>query len=109
VEQDHRNVKRRAWLAKGYGSLPTAWRTLRGIETMLKKGSARWVTKGNVVGQVKTFGAIRERFEITNRTIIRWKKHFLAHPAVRTMTKERRYSGDWLDRFKVYQMILTPF
>jgi transposase, IS6 family len=34
VEQDHRNVKRRTWLAKGYGSLRTAWRTLRGIEAM---------------------------------------------------------------------------
>jgi transposase, IS6 family len=31
VEQDHRNVKRRTWLAKGYGSLQTAWRILRGI------------------------------------------------------------------------------
>jgi transposase-like protein len=27
VEQDHRNVKCRTWLAKGYGSVPTAWRT----------------------------------------------------------------------------------
>jgi transposase, IS6 family len=34
VEQDHRNVKRRTWLAKGYGSLVTAWRPLR--------GSKRW-------------------------------------------------------------------
>jgi transposase, IS6 family len=34
VEQDHRNVKRRTWLAKGYGSLATAWRTLREIEAM---------------------------------------------------------------------------
>jgi transposase-like protein len=34
VEQDHRNVKRRTWLVKGYGSLQTAWRTLRGIEAM---------------------------------------------------------------------------
>jgi IS6 family transposase len=55
VEQDHRNVKRRTWLARGYGSLPTAWRTLRGIEAMemLRKGRAKWVAKGNVVGQVK--------------------------------------------------------
>ena len=29
VEQDHRTVKKRTWLAKGYGSLPTAWRTLQ--------------------------------------------------------------------------------
>ena len=27
VEQDHRTVKKRTWLAKGYGSFPTAWRT----------------------------------------------------------------------------------
>ena len=54
VEQDHRNVKRRTWLAKGYGSLPTAWRTLRGIEAMemVRKGRARWVAKGDVLGQV---------------------------------------------------------
>jgi transposase, IS6 family len=55
VEQDHRNVKRRTWLAKGYGSLRTAWRTLRGIETMemLRKGRARWVRRNNVLGQLK--------------------------------------------------------
>ena len=54
VEQDHRNVKRRTWLAKGYGSLSTAWRTLRGIEAMemVRKGRARWVAKGDVLGQV---------------------------------------------------------
>jgi hypothetical protein len=34
VEQDHRNLKRRTWLAKGYGSLQTAWRTLHGMEAM---------------------------------------------------------------------------
>jgi transposase, IS6 family len=55
VEQDHRNVKRRTWLAKGYGSLQTAWRTLRGIEAMemVRKGRARWVAKDDVVGQAK--------------------------------------------------------
>jgi transposase-like protein len=54
VEQDHRNVKRRAWLAKGYGSLSTAWRTLRGIEAMemVRKGRAKWVAKSDVAGQV---------------------------------------------------------
>ena len=39
VEQDHRDVKHRTWLAKGYGSLATAWRTLRGIEAMDKRTS----------------------------------------------------------------------
>jgi transposase-like protein len=50
VEQDHRNVKRRTWLAKGYRSVATEWRTLRGIEAMdmIRKGRARRVAKGNV-------------------------------------------------------------
>jgi IS6 family transposase len=55
VEQSHRSVKRRTWLAKGYGSLPTAWRTLRGIEAMemVRKGRVRWVAKGDAVSQAK--------------------------------------------------------
>jgi len=55
VEQDHRNVKRRTWQAKGYGSMPTAWRTLRGIEAMdmIRKGRVRRAGKGDVVAQVK--------------------------------------------------------
>jgi IS6 family transposase len=55
VEQDHRNVKRRTWLAKGYGSVATAWRTLRGIEAMdlIRKGRVRRAGKGDVVAQVK--------------------------------------------------------
>jgi len=62
VEQDHRNMKRRTWLAKGYGSVPTAWRTLRGIESMemIRKGRARRVPKGETVAQImfieKLFG-----------------------------------------------------
>jgi transposase-like protein len=55
VEQDHRNVKRRTWLAKGYGSLPTAWRTLRGIEAMdmIRKGRVRRVGKSDTLAQLK--------------------------------------------------------
>src|SRR5438876_5183530 len=34
IEQDHRTVKKRVWLAKGYGSFYCAWRTLQGIETV---------------------------------------------------------------------------
>src|SRR5262249_34791246 len=47
IEQDHRTVKRRVWLAMGYGSFRSAWRTLRGIEavSMIRKGRARWVAK----------------------------------------------------------------
>src|SRR5229473_1350041 len=34
IEQDHRTVKKRVWLANGYGSFQSAWRTLQGIETV---------------------------------------------------------------------------
>ena len=60
VEQDHRNVKRRTWLAKGYGSLATAWRTLRGIEAMdmVRKGRVRWVAKRDPASQAKFIGTL---------------------------------------------------
>ena len=53
VEQDHRTMKKRVWLAKGYGSFQSAWRTLQGIETvaMIRKGRVRWLAKGDPVGQ----------------------------------------------------------
>ena len=53
VEQDHRTVKKRVWLAKGYGSFPSAWRTLQGIETMhmINKGRVRWLCKGDAICQ----------------------------------------------------------
>jgi transposase, IS6 family len=37
------------WLAKGYGSVATGWRTLQGIEAveMIRKGRVRWVAKGD--------------------------------------------------------------
>jgi transposase, IS6 family len=58
VEQDHRTVKKRTWLAKGHGSFPTAWRTLQGIEAvhMLRKGRVRWVEKGNAMAQALFIG-----------------------------------------------------
>jgi transposase-like protein len=53
VEQDHRHVKKRTWLAKGYGSFRVALRALPGIETMhmINKGRVRWLVKGDAVGQ----------------------------------------------------------
>lgn len=56
-------MKRRTWLAKGYGSVPTAWRTLRGIEAMdmIRKGRVRRVAKGDTIAQVKF---INELFDI---------------------------------------------
>src|SRR3954462_10016886 len=55
VEQDHRLVKKRVWLAKGYGSFQSAWRTLEGIETlnMIRKGRVRWVEKHDVVAELR--------------------------------------------------------
>jgi IS6 family transposase len=55
VEQDHRSVKKRTWLAKGYGSFPSASRTLEGIETlnMVRKGRVNWVAKGDVAAQAR--------------------------------------------------------
>jgi transposase, IS6 family len=50
------------WLAKGYGSFQSAWRTLQGIEAMhmIRKGRVRWLAKGDAVGQAlfvaKLFG-----------------------------------------------------
>ena len=53
IEQDHRTIKKRVWLAKGYGSFQSAWRTLQGIETvhMIRKGRVRWLAKENAIGQ----------------------------------------------------------
>src|SRR5246500_1072835 len=55
VEQDHRTVKKRTWLAKGYGSFSTAWRTLQGIEAvnMIRKGRVRWVAKQGAIAQAQ--------------------------------------------------------
>ena len=50
IEQDHRTVKKRVWLAKGYGSFQSAWRTLQGIETvhMIRKGRVRWLRQKGI-------------------------------------------------------------
>ena len=47
IEQDHRAVKKRTWLAKGYGSFLSASRTLEGIEVMhmIRKGRVRWLPR----------------------------------------------------------------
>ena len=60
IEQDHRTVKKRVWLAKGYGSFQSAWRTLQGIEAvnMIRKGRVKWLTKGDAVGQSIFIGAL---------------------------------------------------
>src|ERR1700724_127915 len=60
IEQDHRTVKKRVWLAKGYGTFQSAWRTLQGIEAvnMIRKGRVRWLANGDVVGQALFIGEL---------------------------------------------------
>jgi transposase, IS6 family len=60
IEQDHRNVKKRAWLAKGYGSFQSAWRTLQGIETihMIRKGRVRWLAAHDAAGEALFVAAL---------------------------------------------------
>ena len=60
MEQDHRTVKKRVWLAKGHGSFRSAWPALQGIETMnmIRKGRVRWLAKADGVGQAVFIGAL---------------------------------------------------
>jgi IS6 family transposase len=60
VEQDHWFNERREWLAKGYGSFPSAWRTLQGIEavSMIRTGRARWAGKRDAVGRARFIGKL---------------------------------------------------
>ena len=53
VEQDHRFIKRRVNPGLGFGSFPTAWRTIRGYEMMhmIRKGQMAGVEKGNIQAQ----------------------------------------------------------
>lgn len=48
-------MKKRTWLTKGYGSFPSASRTLEGIETvnMIRKGRVKWVAKGDIGAQAQ--------------------------------------------------------
>ncbi|MEM8779337.1 MAG: IS6 family transposase [Cyanobacteria bacterium P01_G01_bin.49] len=63
IEQDHRGVKKITNAGLGYQSFHTAWRTIRGIETMhmVRKGQIKNVSKGDSVSQ-KEF--IESLFEI---------------------------------------------
>ena len=55
IEQDHRNVKKRVWLAQGYPSFRGARRTLDEIETMplIGKGPGRRVAKKEGVAEAR--------------------------------------------------------
>ena len=53
VEQDHRFMKRLIRPGLGFGSYPTAWRTIQGYETMhmIRKGQIVGIEKVNIQGQ----------------------------------------------------------
>ena len=53
VEQDHRFMKRLIRPGLGFGSYPTAWRTIQGYETMhmIRKGQIEGIEKGDTQGQ----------------------------------------------------------
>ena len=53
VEQDHRFLKRRIKPGLGFGSYPTAWRTIQGYEVMnmIRKGQIEGAKKGNIKAQ----------------------------------------------------------
>jgi IS6 family transposase len=63
VKQDRRAVKQRAWLAKGYGSFQSAWRTLQEIQAvnMIRKGECDGWPKATRLVKTHFFG---ELFEI---------------------------------------------
>lgn len=60
VEQDHRGIKRITNAALGYQSFHTAWRTIRGIETMrmIYKGQVEGVRKNDVLAEKKFIGSL---------------------------------------------------
>ncbi len=60
VEQDHRFIKRRVNPGLGFGSYPTAWRTIQGYETMnmIRKGQIEGVEKGNSKAQNQFIAAL---------------------------------------------------
>ena len=53
VEQDPRFMKCRIKPGLGFGSYPTAWRTIQGYETMhmIRKGQIERAEKGNIQAQ----------------------------------------------------------
>jgi transposase, IS6 family len=60
VARDHRVSKKRVWLARGYQSFASAWRTFQGIEAvhMIRQGRARWVGKGDPLAPVPFIDAL---------------------------------------------------
>lgn len=55
IEQDHRFIKRLTKTGLGFKSWRTAWKTLRGYESMhmIRKGQRQGIIKGEIVGQIR--------------------------------------------------------
>ncbi len=55
IEQDHRFVKKRVVTSQGFRSVDGALRSIAGYEAMniIRKGQIRWLSKDDVVGQMR--------------------------------------------------------
>jgi transposase, IS6 family len=55
IEQDHRFIKKRIVASQWFRSVQGAVNTVKGYEAMhiIRKGQIRWLTKGDVVGQIR--------------------------------------------------------
>jgi len=70
IEQEHRFIKKRIAASLWFRSAEGALRTIDGYEAMhlIRKGQIRWLHKGDVVGQRRSFTNLRHRrmrFSIT--------------------------------------------
>jgi transposase, IS6 family len=75
-EQDHRNIKQLTEPMMGFGPFNMARRTLRGIEamSMIRKGQANGIERGDSVSQVRFIEELSELFLNRTRT-----KRFVCH------------------------------
>ena len=67
IEQDHRFIKRRVKPGLGFGSFPTAWRTIQGYEAMnmIRKGQIRTASKLDIHAQNRFISVlVRMRVDI---------------------------------------------
>ena len=99
IEQDHRFIKRRTRPMLGFKRFTTAWRTLRGLEIMhaLRKGQARWMAKGDVVGQTQLIHKVRSAVPVAWVVVGQTQLiHFMA--IMRVTPPDNGAHGDTLSR-----------
>ena len=60
IEQDHRTVKKRVWLAKGYGSFKPRGERCRVSKrwSMIRKGRVRWLAREDSITQANFIGEL---------------------------------------------------